>query len=239
MEDKTKKSVAKATTAKAVAKKTASPKIVTAKAAKVSPVSALLKKDLGIGSDVKVNKPGGFAQQARVLSLNSRQGTNGCKTRAEVSYSTKKPWKQKGTGRARAGSARSPLWRGGGVVFGPTPTTRELKSNKKQRRAILRSLLLNSLEGKSVLTLNWNLKADKPSTAQAHKVLKECELLNKKVNLFVASDDFLTQASFANIPNVYPMYFDQPDAYSLARAEKWVVLEKDLGAFKEMVKQWI
>ena len=66
----------------------------------------------------------------RSLLQNWRQGTVACKGRSDVGYSNKKPWKQKGTGRARAGSARSPLWRGGGVIFGPQPRTRVLKNEQ-------------------------------------------------------------------------------------------------------------
>ena len=75
-----------------------------------------------------------MAVYVRSLLQNWRQGTVGCKGRSDVAYSNKKPWKQKGTGRARAGSARSPLWRGGGVIFGPQPRTRVLKAGKQVKK---------------------------------------------------------------------------------------------------------
>ena len=74
---------------------------------------------ISIASDKKIASKANFALWVRALLQNWRQGTVVCKGRSEVAYSNKKPWKQKGTGRARAGSARSPLWRSGGVIFGP------------------------------------------------------------------------------------------------------------------------
>ena len=81
-----------------------------------------------------------------IQKLNSREFTASTKTRADVSGGGRKPWKQKGTGRARAGSNRSPLWRGGGVTFGPKPKKVKLKINKKEKALALQTLLLNKQE---------------------------------------------------------------------------------------------
>ncbi len=180
-----------------------------------------------------------FSTVVRQLLLNWRQGTVGCKTRAEVSLSGKKPWKQKGTGRARAGTARSPLWRGGGIVFGPQPRTRTLKVPKSLRRGVLNSLLCEALEMGNILALNWVLDSKIPKTASAFGALKEAGLHNQNILLLLPVEDSLHYASFANIPTVNVKFFDEVNAYDLALADKWVVLTKDMEAFKEMVAKWI
>ena len=82
--------------------------------------------------------------------LSQKQGTVATKTRSEVRGGGKKPWQQKGTGRARAGSSRSPLWRGGGVIFGPKPKTTSLKLNKKERKLAVQTLLYNKLKNTQI-----------------------------------------------------------------------------------------
>ena len=169
-----------------------------------------------------------------------RQGTVASKDRSKItSRSNKKPWKQKGTGRARAGSARSPLWRGGGVTFGPQPRTRTLKLGKKQRRGVIRTLFLNRIAEKKVAMLDWSLSTDAPKTAEAFKVLKQAGLHNKKITLFLPFGDSLNYASFANMANVRIMFFDQPTSFNLATSEMLVCLKKDVDSFKKMVAQWI
>ena len=100
----------------------------------------------------------------RALLQNWRQGTVGCKGRADVSLSTRKPWKQKGTGRARAGMAKSPLWRGGGVIFGPQPRTRTLKVTKRAKYDVMRALLSTYAENNKIISYDLQLVDGKPST---------------------------------------------------------------------------
>src|SRR6516165_12652131 len=101
-----------------------------------------------------------------------RRGTAATKTRGEVSGGGAKPWRQKGTGRARAGSSRSPVWTGGGTVFGPTPRHYTVKVNRKARRAALRSVLSLHAERESLAVFDAGSFSE-PSTAQAAEVLSD------------------------------------------------------------------
>jgi len=180
----------------------------------------------------------GYSQCIRVLMQNWRQGTVGCKDRSEVAFSNRKPWKQKGTGRARAGSLRSPLWRKGGVIFGPQPRVRTLDVSKKLKNKVFVSLFANFLDNKKIVSLNLEIN-DKPKTSIAFNALKEANLHNKKIVLFVSKDDYLTHASFANISKVRMLLYDQPNAYDLSHGDVWVFLNKDINVFKDMVNLWI
>jgi large subunit ribosomal protein L4 len=101
-----------------------------------------------------------------------RQGTAATKTRGEVRGGGAKPWRQKGTGRARAGSSRSPIWTGGGIVFGPQPRHYTVKVNRKERRAALRSALSVHAERGSIAILDPS-PFDEPSTRQAHELIAD------------------------------------------------------------------
>lgn len=196
-------------------------------------------ENLQIETPEKVSSSTEIAIYVRSLLQNWRQGTVACKGRAEIAFSNKKPWKQKGTGRARAGSARSPLWRGGGVTFGPQARTRTLKATQQMKRNALKSIFFNFLEQGKVLSLDWNVSNDRPKTSLAFGALQKSGLHNEKVILFLPSHDVLTYASFANIPYVRVLFFDQPNAYDLVNCNRWVFLKRDTDNFKKMVSQWI
>jgi large subunit ribosomal protein L4 len=183
--------------------------------------------------------PAVFSTWVRVLAQNWRQGTVACKGRSDVAYTNRKPWKQKGTGRARAGSARSPLWKGGGAIFGPQARVRTVKMPKQMKRKVLLSMLANNLDQKNVICADWELSSEQPKTAQAQELVNTPGLANKKIVLFVAPYDFHSALSFANIPNVRPLSFDQVNAYDLANSDCWLFLKKDFDQFRGMVSQWL
>lgn len=179
-----------------------------------------------------------FSLWVRSLLQNWRQGTVACKGRADVARSRKRPWKQKGTGRARVGSARSPLWRGGGIIFGPQARTRKLSLPSRMKTQVLAQLVYQVAEAGNVRVLNFSPESSSPKTAYAWQALKNAGL-DKKITLLVTHNDALVQASFANIPQVRMMLFDQLDAYQLAETSHIVVLQKDIPHLKEMVSRWI
>jgi len=183
--------------------------------------------------------PALFSTWVRVLANNWLQGTVASKGRSDVAYTNRKPWKQKGTGRARAGSARSPLWKGGGAVFGPQARVRTVKMPKKMKHKVLLSMLANNLDQKNVVCADWELSHEKPNTAQAQELVNNIGLAHKKIILFVAPYDIHSALSFANISNVRPLSFDQVNAYDLANSDCWLFLKKDFDHFKGMVSQWV
>jgi large subunit ribosomal protein L4 len=128
-----------------------------------------------------------------------RRGTHATKTRGMVRGGGAKPWRQKGTGRARAGSSRSPLWSGGGTVFGPTPRHYTVKVNRKARRAALRSVLALHAERGSLFGLDAGV-FDAPSTKQAAGLLADAR--GGATLLVLTEDEAVAAKSFRNLPNV-------------------------------------
>ncbi|MBD7983703.1 50S ribosomal protein L4 [Sporosarcina sp. Sa2YVA2] len=129
-----------------------------------------------------------------------RQGNHKVKSRGEVAGGGRKPWRQKGTGRARQGSIRSPQWRGGGIVFGPNPRSYSYKLPKKVRRLALLSALSTKVRDEEIIVLD-GLTFDAPKTKEFTKVLKDLSI-NKKA-LFVTADlDEAVALSARNIPGI-------------------------------------
>jgi large subunit ribosomal protein L4 len=175
-----------------------------------------------------------------VLRQNWRQGTVSCKGRSDVAFSGKKPWRQKGTGRARAGTLSSPLWRKGGVIFGPQARSKKLKVTQKQSKKVLGNIFNFLYEQNKIKCLDLDLGKDKSfaKTKVASKSLKDMGIAGEKIVMFVNFNDSATFSSFRNLSNVNLMYFDQPNAFDLSSVSNWVFLKKDMDLFKEMVSKW-
>ncbi len=142
-----------------------------------------------------------------------RQGTHKTKTRTEVRGGGRKPWKQKGTGRARAGSNTSPVWVGGGVVFGPTPRSYKVKVNRKVRRLALKSVLSSKIADNKFKVVD-QLELDAPKTNGMVEILNNLELTGK-VAILVNDANENVALSARNIPNVTVTSVDHVSVYEL------------------------
>jgi large subunit ribosomal protein L4 len=159
-----------------------------------------------------------------MYEANKRTGTAKTKTRAELAYANRKPWRQKGTGRARAGTRRSPIWRGGGTIFGPVPKDYSYAMPVKSRRRATQSALLSKFrDGEVTLVANVELKAAK--TKEVASALKKLGLDGQRVLIGVpAYDERLVRAT-RNLENVTVLPVSDFNAYELLR-NKYLVLTK-------------
>ncbi|EAZ91344.1 50S ribosomal protein L4 [Crocosphaera chwakensis] len=165
---------------------------------------------------------------------NARQGTASSKTRAEVRGGGRKPWRQKGTGRARAGSIRSPLWRGGGVIFGPKPRDFGLKMNRKERRLALRTAIGSRAEDMIVVE-NFAEQLPQPKTKELASALGRWGVEpNQKVALVLVETDENIYLSARNICYLKIMRADSLNVYDLLDADKIVITSEALTKIQEV-----
>ena len=155
-----------------------------------------------------------------------RQGNANCKTRSDVKGSGKKPWKQKGTGRARAGSIRSPLWRGGGVIFGPKTKKYHKKINQKEKQLAIRTLLYNKHNFTFAIDQKF-LQFDKPKTQTFLQRIQKLGLdLNQKLLIIMCKKYKNTYLSTRNLTNVEIIAANQLNPLSIIKA-KYLLIEID------------
>ena len=162
---------------------------------------------------------------------NNRQGTQKAKTRSEVSGGGRKPWRQKGTGHARQGSIRAPQWTGGGVVFAPVPRDYEVKMNKKERRAALKSALTSKVQDNKLVVVD-SLALAEAKTKEMQKVLTNLKADNALV--VTAADDQNVVLSARNIADVQTATVSTINVYDVMN-HKTVVVTKDAVASIEEV----
>jgi large subunit ribosomal protein L4 len=164
--------------------------------------------------------------------LSQKQGTVSTKTRSEVRGGGKKPWRQKGTGRARAGSSRSPLWKGGGVIFGPKPKTANLKLNKKERNLALQTLLYNK---RNIITQVSTLDIKNVKTKEFYNFCKEKGFnLNEKLLVIDSEKTTPLKLSTRNLKNVELISASNLNTLSLLKAKKILVTTSALNDIKEI-----
>ena len=163
-----------------------------------------------------------------------KQGTVSTKTRSEVRGGGRKPWRQKGTGRARAGSNRSPLWKGGGVIFGPKSKTINFKLNKKERRLALQTLLYNKKNNLLIIE-NLENEINIPKTKTFLKICQDCGInLNQKLLIIVSKKTIPLKLSTQNIKNVELISASNLNTLSLLKAKQVILTPSAVNDIKEI-----
>ena len=179
---------------------------------------------------VEVNE---YAMHDVVLNYlaNQRQGTQSTKTRSEVSGGGKKPWKQKGTGRARQGSIRAPQWIKGGIALGPKPRSYKYTLNKKVKRLALKSALTTKVQENNIIVLD-TLNFDEIKTKNMAKVLENIKV--EKALVVLAERNSNVQLSTRNIPNVKAALVNTINTYDLLRYETLVITKDAVEKIEEV-----
>ena len=162
---------------------------------------------------------------------NCRQGTQSAKTRSEVSGGGKKPWRQKGTGRARQGSTRSPQWRHGGVVFAPKPRDYTIRVNKKVKRLAMKSALSSKVEENELIVFDA-LDIEAPKTKEMVKVLKAVDV--SKALIVLADKDEKVERASANIEGVKTTLVGTLSVYEILKYEKLILTKASVEKIEEV-----
>ena len=194
-------------------------------------VSTLTLSDKVFGAEVN----GAVLHTAvKAYLANQRQGTQSTLTRTEVSGGGKKPWKQKGTGRARQGSTRSPQWTHGGVALGPKPRSYRFVLNKKVRRLAIKSAFSSKVASGDMLVLD-SLSMEEIKTKTVATLLKALEA-DRKVLLVLPEKDETVIKSARNIPGVKTALVNTLNAYDILNADKFIVVKDAVAKLEEVYK---
>ena len=195
-----------------------------------TPIEKISVADRAFAVEVKTHL---FHQVVRMQLANRRRGTASTKTRGEVSGGGRKPWRQKGTGRARQGSTRSPLWRGGGVALGPKPRNYAYKLPKKVRRAALCSALSMKIQ-EGLLKVIDRLDIPAPKTKQMVEFLKDLGVERAAI-ILLANDDPTIQLAARNLPKVKVLRVEGINLYDLLAYDYLICTRESLMKLQERV----
>jgi len=166
--------------------------------------------------------------------IHQKQGTSSSKTRSEIRGGGRKPWRQKGTGRARAGSNRSPLWKGGGVIFGPKPKKTQIKLNQKERKLAIQTLLYNK---RNIISVVNNLETiiEVPKTKTFYDFCQNCNInLNQKILIVVSQKTVALKLSTRNIKNIELISASSLNTLSLLKAQQIILTPQAINNIKEI-----
>ncbi len=193
-------------------------------------------KDLDLDDKVFAIKPNTNVVHETVVNYlaNQRQGTQSTKTRSEVSGGGRKPWRQKGTGRARQGSIRAPQWIKGGIALGPKPRTYSYKINKKERDLAVRSVLSSKVSEKEMTVLD-KLELKEIKTAEMAKILGTLKLEGKTL-VVIETPDKNVQRSARNIEGVKALTVDTLNVYDLVKYTNLLITEDAVKKLEEVYR---
>ena len=193
-------------------------------------------KDLDLDDKVFAIKPNTNVVHETVVNYlaNQRQGTQNTKTRSEVSGGGRKPWRQKGTGRARQGSIRAPQWIKGGIALGPKPRTYSYKINKKDRDLAVRSVLSSKVSEKEMTVLD-KLELKEIKTAEMAKILGTLKLEGKTL-VVIETPDKNVQRSARNIEGVKALTVDTLNVYDLVKYTNLLITEDAVKKLEEVYR---
>lgn len=161
-----------------------------------------------------------------------RQGTHSTRIRSEVRGGGRKPWRQKGTGRARVGSIRSPLWRGGGVTFGPKPRDYRIKMHKNVKRVAIRSAFSSKVQDEDLIVLE-SLELDAPKTKEMVALLKNLNV-DRKALLITADPEKNIYLSARNIPGISVTFSGSINVYDILLHDKLIILKDAVSKLEEV-----
>jgi len=167
-------------------------------------------------------------QVVTMYNANRRSGSASAKTKAEVSGGGKKPWRQKGTGRARTGSIRNPLWRGGGVIFGPKPRDFSYSLPQKLKKTAIKSSLNEKLIGGNLIIIN-GIKLENPKTKEFRKIIESLGITEKQSAIVIVEklDNNIKLAS-RNIPNISVKAINNLSSYDILKRKKLIIQQSAL-----------
>ena len=190
--------------------------------------------DLALAESVFGIEPNSYAMHLCVVNylVNQRQGTQSTRTRSEVSGGGKKPWKQKGTGRARQGSTRAPQWTHGGIAHGPKPREYGFSINKKVRRLAMKSAFSSKVAAEELVVLD-DLKLDAIKTKEVVKVLTALET-GKKVLLVLPENNDVLYRSARNIAGVKVSTVNTLNVYDILNCDTMLVLKDSVAKIEEV-----
>lgn len=190
--------------------------------------------ELALAESVFGIEPNSYAMHLCVVNYlaNQRQGTQSTRTRSEVSGGGKKPWKQKGTGRARQGSTRAPQWTHGGIAHGPKPREYGFSINKKVRRLAMKSAFSSKVAAEELVVLD-SLKLDEIKTKEVVKVLSALET-GKKVLLVLPENNDVIYRSARNIAGVKVSTVNTLNVYDILNSDTMLVLKDSVAKIEEV-----